>query len=83
MMTGPESVDLNNFTAKKTAMSGILKEHRYNGRVTDPARRRVWPDETWQIIDADRRGVDPCRRGVAVTSLISVHRYVQYVQRPL
>jgi hypothetical protein len=58
-------------------------EQVYNGRVTDPARRRVWPEETWQIIDADRRRVDPCRRGVAVTFLISVHRYVQYVQWPL
>ena len=52
-------------------------EQGYNGRVTDPARQRVWPDETWQIIDADRRGIDPYRTGVALTFLISVHRYVQ------
>ena len=31
-----------------------------NGRVTDPARRRIWPDEIWQIIDADRRGLYLC-----------------------
>ena len=49
---------------------------RIQGRVTDPARRRVWPDETWQIIDADRRGIDPCRTGMALTFLISVNRYV-------
>ena len=38
-------------------------EHRYNGGVTDPARRGVWPDETWQIIDADRRGMTPAEEG--------------------